>query len=118
LNLKAKYKGAPEVDQERPRHELDIMNDWLSQHKQKDDRSVPVNEGIPTGISSSEEYRGSKADFTKYFYMGIALFESGQYQDSVDCFGKALKINPKHKEALKYLLKAFYYVKQGNKQLA
>ena len=88
------------------------MKDWLNEHRQKVEEDAEREVEIKIKYDLREQYVEANPNFTKYFYLGISSYESGLYKESVDFFGKALRINPKHNEALRYMLKAFYYVKQ------
>ena len=119
LNLKTKYNASGEPQpQEKAVNELEVMNEWLSEHRNKQRSAHDENKIIQREIESSGQSLNTDPDFSELYYQGLSLFDAGDYKSAADLFGKALKINPKHKDALKYLLKSFYYVRQNNKHIA
>jgi tetratricopeptide (TPR) repeat protein len=112
--IRTKYNNDSQNVQPRSTSEMELMKDWLQEHRQKVELEAEPDIEIEINYDPREQYVEANPDFTKYFYLGISSYESGNFKESVNFFGKALRINPKHKEALRYLLKAFYYVKQNS----
>ena len=119
MNLKTKYNGSNlPKPQEKAASELEVMNDWLLEHRNKHRSVQDENKIIQRELESADQYSKRNPDFTELYYQGLSFFDAGDYKSAADYFGQALKKNPRHKDALKYLLKAFYYVKQNNKQIS
>jgi tetratricopeptide (TPR) repeat protein len=117
-DLTSKHKGKSDDDQPESSSEIGVMKDWID-NTQGD---IPETDGSKPKVDVALGYKDREMTvnpaFTKYYYEGVSHYEDGRYSESVDYFGKALKINPNHNEAYRYLLKAFYFVRQKNRNMA
>jgi len=112
--IRTKHSGFSENSSQISSNELDIMKEWISEHQRKSTVKPDDEISVEINCDPGEDSFVTNTNFNKYFHMGIASFEAGLYKECVPFFGKALRINPQHKDAMRYLLKAFYYAKINN----
>lgn len=114
-NLKNKYCNGPKRKLSHTSSELEVMKDWIEDKRKEIQDTQPAPPRVDATLGYEDKEISVNPTFTKYYYQGISSYEAGDYKGSVEFFGRALKINPYHQEAYRYLLKAFYFVKQRNR---
>lgn len=63
------------------------------------ENTVSFSSGNGTGVKTQ------KADHAFFYHQAVAIAESGRYEESLDLFGTALRLNPDYLEALEYRYK-------------
>jgi tetratricopeptide (TPR) repeat protein len=117
-NLKSKYNRNGSGKPKEPTPELDVMSDWLKEKRRELDAGEPDKYRVDATLTIDRQSGTVSTTFTEYLERGISFYDKGRFKESVEFFGRALKLNPRHREALRYLLKAFYFTKMRSKGIA
>lgn len=114
--LKSKYNQDIDGQSPKPFAEHNILNDWLEEKGKKPIAGKEQVKRVDAALGLNNSEMDVRTLFSKYFDQGLYSYQKGDYRGSIQYFGKALKINPHHHEALRLLLKAFYFVKHQNRK--
>ncbi|UCH88681.1 MAG: tetratricopeptide repeat protein [Thermoplasmata archaeon] len=117
-DLQSKHADQFNSNPPKSSDEMKVMKELIDESSEPVREKVDGHVQVDATLGMKDQEMDINPTFSQYYYAGVSHYEKGNYKESVDYFGKALKINPHHNEAYRYLLKAFYYVRQKHKNIA